>query len=310
MRLKENFHVYAIITVIFWSFAYVFTRLALRYFSPYSLGFLRYLIASISLVIFTFFVKIKIPNKSDIIWFILAGSSGFFFYIIVFNKGSVTVSAATASLVIALTPIITTLLAKIFFKEKLKAIHYIATIIEFLGVGVLTLMDGIFSINIGLIWLILASIALSLYNLLQRKITKKYSPIQASTISIWFGTILLFIFLPNTIVELRQIPLIQIVYLIILGVFSTAIAYLSWTYAFSKSKNTSSVTNYMFLTPFLTTIFSMIFAKEIPNRPTLVGGAIIMVGIFIYNFYDKIHQRIYKARKNGAYSLNVIRKAD
>ncbi|WP_461256900.1 DMT family transporter, partial [Treponema sp. R80B11-R83G3] len=286
--------IYAIITIIFWSLAYVFTRLALRYFSPLSLGFLRYLIASLFLIIFAFFVKIKIPDKSDIKWFIIAGFFGFFFYIIVFNKGSVTVSASTASLVIALTPIITTLLARIFFKEKLKIVYYIAIIIEFIGVGVMTLMDGIFSINIGLIWLILASISISFYNILQRKMTKKYSPIQASIISIWFGTILLFVFLPSSIVEIKNVPIIQIFYLIILGIFSTAIAYISWTYAFSKSKNTSSVTNYMFLTPFLTTILGIILAKEIPNRSTIIGGTIIMVGMFIYNFYEKIIQIINK----------------
>ena len=45
---EETYHFYATITIICWSIAYVFTRLVLEHFSPFSLGFLRYLIASVS----------------------------------------------------------------------------------------------------------------------------------------------------------------------------------------------------------------------------------------------------------------------
>ena len=199
MKLKDNFHPFAIMTILFWSLAYVFTRLALRYFSPFSLGFLRYFIASIVLLIIVMFIKIKIPQKNDLKWFILSGFFGFFFYMIAFNIGSVSVTASTSSIIIATTPIITTLLARIFFKEKLKIIQYIAIIIQFIGVGILTLMNGIFSINKGLIWIILASVSLSIYNLLQRKLTKTYSAINSVIINILFGTIMLLVFLPKSI---------------------------------------------------------------------------------------------------------------
>jgi drug/metabolite transporter (DMT)-like permease len=288
MKLKDNYHVFALITIIFWSLGYVFTRLALRYF-----------IASISLIIFLLFIKIKIPNKNDIKWFILAGFFGFFFYMIVFNIGSTTVTAATASLIIATVPIITTLMARILFKEKLKAIQYIAIIIGFIGVSVLTLTNGIFSINSGILWLLLASMALSIYNLLQRKTTKKYSPLITSIFSIWFGTIFLFVFIPNSIAEIKIAPLMQIIYLTILGVFSGAIAYISWAYALSKCKYTSSVTNYMFVTPFLTAILGMVIAQETLDLSTIIGGSIIMLGMFIYNFYEKINLKINEKRKNS-----------
>jgi drug/metabolite transporter (DMT)-like permease len=292
MLLKDNFHPFAIITIIFWSSAYVFTRLALRFFTPLSLGFLRYFIASFSLIVIALIIKINLPQKRDIKWFLLAGFFGFFFYMIVFNIGSATVSAATGSIIIATTPIITTILARIIYKEKIRIIQYVSIIIEFIGVGVLTLMNGIFSINIGIIWLLLASIALSVYNLLQRKIAKKYSAIQTAVISIWFGTIMLFLFLPNSVGEIKNAPLTQIVYVIILGIFPSAIAYITWTYAFSKAKTASSVTNYMFFTPFLTTILGILLAKETPDLSTIIGGIIIIVGMFIYNFSDKIIQKM------------------
>jgi len=294
MRLKDNFHLFSIITIIFWSSAYVFTRMALRFFTPLSLGFLRYFIASFLLVAIALIIKIRLPQKGDIKWFSLAGFCGFFLYITAFNIGSATVSAATGSIIIATTPIITTVLARIVYKEKIRFIQYISIIIEFIGVGVLTLMNEIFFINIGIIWLLLASTALSIYNLLQRKITKKYPAILAAIISIWFGTIMLLVFLPSSVVEIRNAPLTQIIYIIILGIFPSAIAYVTWAYAFSKTKTTSSVTNYMFLTPFLAIVLGFFLAKEIPDLSTIIGGTIIIIGMFIYNFSNKAAQKIKK----------------
>jgi drug/metabolite transporter (DMT)-like permease len=219
---------------------------------------------------------------------------------IMFNIGSVTVTAATGSIILATAPIITTLLARIIYKEKIKIIQYIAIIIEFIGVGVLVLMNGVISVNMGLIWMLLSSIAVSIYNLLQRKITKKYSAIQTAIISIWVGTIMLMVFLPVSAGEIKTAPPIQILYLIILGIFPSAIAYVTWTYAFSKAKYASSVTNYMFITPLLATLLGMLLAKEVPDFSTIIGGIIILTGMFIYNFSERIMAKTKKNLMNNA----------
>jgi drug/metabolite transporter (DMT)-like permease len=211
---------------------------------------------------------------------------------VVFNRAIVTVAAATGSIRIATAPIITTVLARVFYKEKIKVIQYIAIVIEFIGVGVLTLMNGIFSINTGLLWLLLASISISFYNILQKNLTKKYSTIQTVVLSIWFGTIMLMVFLPVSINEIKTAPLMQIINLIVLGVFASAIGFITWTYAFSKASNASSVTNYMFLTPFVTTLLGMLFAKEIPDSSTIIGGSIIIAGMVIFYFSDNIIQKV------------------
>ena len=74
-----------------------------------------------------------------------------------------------------------------------------------------------------------------------------------------------------------------------MGVFSSAIAYLSWSQAFAKAKNTSSVSNYMFATPFVTTLLGLLIAKEKPDFPTIVGGMVILAGLLMFNFGDRLH---------------------
>lgn len=278
------------ITILFWSLAFVFTRLTLQYFTVYSLSFLRYAAASAALVIVAVLMKMKLPQKKDVLWFLAAGAIGFFYYIIAFNKGVATVTASTGSIVIATVPVITALLARLVYGEKLQIIQWTAIAIEFAGVLVLTLMNGSISVNKGILWLLSAAVALSIYNLIQRKLTKTYTAMQTSAFSIFFGTILLAVFLPGAAREVGRAPGIQLFYVAILGVFSSAVAYVAWSQAFAKAKQTSQVSNYMFVTPFLTSVLGFLIVGEIPDRSTVVGGAIILLGVFVFNFGGKVFE--------------------
>jgi len=294
MNFKNSFHPYAMVTILFWSLAFVLTRLTLQYFSAFSLGFLRYLIASCTLIVTAIFTKMKLPDKRDIPLFLIAGGIGFFFYMIAFNQGQASVTAATGSVVIATVPVITALFARFVYREKLMAYQWAAIVVEFVGVVVLTLMNSTFSVNKGLVWLLLAALAMTAYNLLQRKLTLKYTALQTSAYNIIAGTCLLAIFAPTSFREISHAPAIQFFYLAVLGIFSSAIAYVAWAKAFSKAKKTSQVSNYMFVTPFLTSILGFVLAGESPDQATLIGGGIILLGVLIFNFGGTLHKRLSK----------------
>ncbi|MBE6963528.1 MAG: DMT family transporter [Ruminococcaceae bacterium] len=288
MNIKNSFHPYAMVTILFWSLAYVLTRLTLQYFTAFSLGFLRYLTASLALVVVAVILKIRPPRKKDLPVFLLSGAVGFFLYMVAFNQGQAAVTAATASVVIATAPVITALFARFLYGEKLRVYQWVAIVVEFCGVVVLTLMNSTFSVNAGLFWLLIAALALGIYNLLQRKLTQTYSALQCSTYSIFFGTALLAVFSPAAAREIVRAPAIQFLYLAVLGIFSSAIAFVAWAKAFSKAKQTSQVSNYMFVTPFLTSILGFLLAGEVPDKATLVGGGIILIGVLLFNFGGRL----------------------
>ena len=100
--------------------------------------------------------------------------------------------------------------------------------------------------------------------------------------------------MPASLREVLHVPFIQLFYVVLLGVFSSAIAYIAWSKAFSKARQTSDVSNYMFVTPFLTSILGFFIANEIPEYSTLIGGAVILFGILVFNFGDKIYGLLYK----------------
>jgi drug/metabolite transporter (DMT)-like permease len=294
MKWKGSSHPYAMLTILFWSLAYVWTRLALRFFSPYALGFLRYAFASCALLVLIAAVRAKPPRKEDLAWFLLSGASGFFFYMIAFNTGCRTVAASTGSVVLATVPVLSARLARLVYGEKLSAVRWLATCGEFSGVAVLTLLKGGLSLNRGILWLLGAALSLSVYNLLQRRLTKAYPPLVTCAFSIFAGTAMLAVFLPGSIREARRAPPVQILYVAALGVFSSAVAFVSWSKAISKAKKVSSVSNYMFLTPFLTSLFGFLIAGETPGAATAAGGAVILSGLLIFQCGDGLLE---KARK-------------
>jgi drug/metabolite transporter (DMT)-like permease len=283
MRYRLS-HFYAICTVFLWASAYVFTKVALNYFTAFSLGFLRYLVAAIVLIIAASIKKIGLPDIKDIPKFILSGLLGFTLYMIAFNIGSKTLSSTTSSIIIATVPILTALFASISLKEKLRALSWIAILIQFSGILILTLWNGLLSINIGVIWMFGAALLLSGYNITQRQYTKKYTAFQSTTYSIVAGAILLSVFSSEGISQIIQAPLNQVFVVLYLGIFPGAVAFICWSKALAIAKKTSDVSNYMFVTPLLSLMLGYIIIYEVPDIATYVGGPIIIFGLLIFNY--------------------------
>ncbi len=282
MSLRDSPHPYAATTILFWSLAYVLTRLALRYFTAFPLGFLRYAAASAALAVVFLVRRPPRPKPADLPWFLAAGACGFALYMLAFNTGCRTVPAAAASLVIATVPVWTALSARVVFRERLSARRWIATGIEFGGVAVLTLSDGGFRAGPGVLWLLLAALLLSAYNLIQRRLSRVYGGFAASGYGIFAGTLLLAVFLPGSVREIRTAPAPQIGIVVILGVFCGAAAYAAWSMAFARAPQTSVVSNYMFATPFLTAILGFLLAGEVPDLSTILGGTVILAGFALF----------------------------
>ncbi len=290
-RWRSSYHLYAMITIVGWGLAFVFTRLALQELHYTTVGLLRNGIASIALIIMLFFIKVQLFDKKDLKGFILSGTCGFFLFMLTFNKGAQTVTAATSSVIMATVPIITALIASIFYKEKLRWFQWGAIALQFWGIYLLAGGVKNLNANTGILWLLLASFCLSVYNIFQKQLTKKYTSLQVSVYSIFLGTVPFLYFLPASYPEIISMNLVTGLVILTMGVFSSAIAYVSWAKAFSLAENTSQVSNYMFVTPLLATVFGVFILNEIPDKNFLVSSIIILLGLLLFNKGSLIFDR-------------------
>ena len=256
----------AFIGIFFWATAFVITKVVLKEVDAMSLGVLRYFFASIIVIFILIKKKIPFPNLKDIPAFIFAGFSGYAGYIVLFNIATVLSSPSTLSVINALAPAITAIIAYFMFNEKIKLIGWIAMGISFCGILVLTLWNGTITINKGVLYMLLGCFLLSTYNISQRYLTKKYSSFSVSMYSLLIGGILLVIYSPHSITNIPSI-----------------ISYFFWTKAFELAKSTTEVTSFMFATPVLATILGMIILGDIPKLSTIIGGVIIISGMILFN---------------------------
>lgn len=285
----KSYHPYAMVTIFCWAISYPLTRMALRHFTPLSLGFLRYFFASICMVALVLIMKLGLPRRADLKWFALSGTAGFCVYVITFNYGSVTVPSAMSSVIISMAPVITALLARVVYGERLSVVKWLAIGVEFAGVGLLALADGRITFNAGVLWLLASSFSFSVYNLLQRRLTRTYTSMQVTAYSIFMGALMLALTASGgAAAELFSAPPRQYLILAGLALLSSAIAYASWTKAISKALNTANVSNYMFITPFLASIMAYILAGETIDAGKAAGGAIVLCGVFLFNFGDRL----------------------
>lgn len=276
------------LSVFLWASAFPLTKVAQQQFTSIPLGFLRCTVAAIFLIIIGKCCHIRLPQKKHIPLFFVSGGLGFTGYMITFNTGILTLTSATSSIIIAVTPILTAIVASNLYKEKIKPIGWAAIAAAFIGVLILLLWEGVFSINIGLIWTVGAAIVFCGYNIMTRKLSAMgYNALEIVTYSMICGAILLGFRAGGGLHQLAGASMSHIIALIYLGALPSATAYFTWGKAMSYAERTSEVTNFMFVTPLLSTIMGFIILHEVPNAGTFIGGAIIIISIVVFNLKGK-----------------------
>ena len=273
----------AFIAIFFWATAFVLTKVVLKEVDVTTLGVLRYFFASIIVIFILIKQKISLPKLKDIPAFVFAGFSGYAGYIVFFNMATLLSSPSTLSVINALAPAITAIVAYFIFNEKIKLIGWISMGISFCGILILTLWDGVLTINKGILYMLAGCLLLSLYNISQRYLTKKYSSFDVSMYSMLIGGILLVIYSPSSITNMFSISLTSLILIIYMSIFPSIISYFFWTKAFELAKSTTEVTSFMFVTPVLATFMGMLILGDIPKLSTLIGGVVIILGMILFN---------------------------
>lgn len=279
----KNYHIFGFLTVVLWASSFSFTKVTLEVFSVPVNSMFRFIFAGLFMLVFAIVKKIGLPDKRDIPVFILSAMVGFSIYQLVFNKGIDMLTSSTACIVMALSPIMTAIMARFLFQEKIRVGGWIAIGICFLGILVLSLWDGPVSMNAGILWMLVAAVFLAAYNLIQRKLTKRYTALQATAYSIIISSVMLLVFLPQGIEEAAAAGLRHWASIAYLGFFPSAVAYLLWSKGISLAEKTSEVTNFMFIQPAIAMVFGVIVVSEIPTVGMYLGAGIIIFGLFLFS---------------------------
>ncbi|MDV6375957.1 DMT family transporter [Deinococcus arenicola] len=272
-----------LVTIMFWASAFAGIRAGLDVFSPGHLTLYRFLVAAVALGIYAVVTRIPVPPAADLARIFGLSFMGITLYHTLLNSGEVSVPAGTASLIIAAGPVITALLATRYGGERLNTVGWLGTLISLGGVTLIVLGSGQgVSFARGALLILGAALFTSIYFVFQKPLLRRMNPLHFTVWSLLLGTLPMLIFLPGFMGEVRAAPLSAHLALIYLGLFPSALAYLTWTFALSRV-GASTTTSFLYLSPVLAIFIAWVWLQELPHLITLLGGAVAVAGVVLVN---------------------------
>jgi drug/metabolite transporter (DMT)-like permease len=289
-----RFAVMITISIICWSLAFIFIKIALNDLSFLNLTIMRFVVVGmvLGLISVTQSKKFHPLHKKDIIPVFILGFFGVIVYHLGLNYGEQYVSPGAASLIISTIPIFTVILAIMFLNEKITLRKFMGIVIALSGIMIISMWgDPRGSIEIayslGAIAVLVAALMGAFYTIAGKKLLRKYDPFSLTVYAMLLGSLGLLPFVNISLLnEILSLPLFTWSAIIFLGIFSTIVAYSLW-YAVLKVKNASEVSVYLYAIPVISTIISY-FVFDDPITPFfIVGGILIIGGVAIVNLKKK-----------------------
>lgn len=278
--------------MIFWSFSFIWFKIANITFHPITIVFIRLIFSVILLTVYLVITKsyMKI-NKGDRKLFLMLALFEPFFYFLGESYGLTYVSATVCSVLISTIPVFAALGAWLIFKEKLRTINYAGIILSFIGVLIFILnKDGSITLNIKGLGLILFAVLSAVgYNLTLNRLVGTYSPVYIVNVQNIIGAVLflpLFLILDfknfiNTPFTFNMfIPIIE------LALFASCGAFILFAYSV-KNMGITKANVFSNCIPVFTALFAFMLLGDKLTLQNIIGMFVVITGLFMSQMNGK-----------------------
>lgn len=291
-----------IIAAIIWGLTLPVLKFALNEVPPFSLALARFSLASFIALIFLEYKNLKLKDFAQIGIFALIGIT---LHIGLLLLGLNQTQAVDATLILSLSPILTSSLAHLILKEKINLVHKLGLGLGFLGIALYLVLPAILQtktqIHLFGDLLVLGSVAAAaVYTIGSKELFRIYSPRSVSAVSFLIGAIG---FIPGSIVEsyrnpgwLNEITVTGILAIAFLGIFSSFTAYSLYEYGLQKVAVHIDAT-ISYLSPIIAISVAAIFLKETVSALFFASLALVVIGVLLvtkglHKHHPRHHHRV------------------
>jgi len=300
MHNQSKAYSLALISIAFWSTMGTAFKLTLSYLTPGMLLLIATFTAFIFLgIVVVFKGKInslkKITPKQALNSALMGLFNPFLYYLVLFEAYNL-IPAQEGVALNYIWPVILVIFSIVFLKQHITMINVLAILISFFGTVVIAMHGNLtefnFSNPLGVSLAIGSAFFWASFWIINMKDPRE--AIVKMFVNFAFGAI--YILCWNIYKHNIVVPSVNgLVGAIYIGVFEMGLTFVLWLTALKLSTHTARVSNLVFISPFISLILVSFFVGEKILLSTVVGLAIIVLGIVIQQYSQWWEQRIVKS---------------
>ena len=281
-----------IISIIFGTLMGTFIKLAQEELNVFTTGFLRFFFGFLIITPYILKTKFEVFSTKNLKIHILRSALNLPAMLLGFAAlAMLPLEKMTA--IHFIVPIIVTILAVIFLKEKIYLYRSIALVMGFLGMLII-LRPGIIDISIGIYMALISSLIWSVVIILTKKVSKDDSAI--TILSHQYVYMSLFSF-PLVIYFWDQTSLKTIIF-IICAAMSGTILHIALNHAY-KLVDVTMTQPYSFLGLVVSSIIGYFVFSDKPDFYTWLGASVIFCGVLLISYRElQLNKEITRKRLN------------
>ncbi len=279
---KGLFALLIIITTSLMGSSFTVGKIGLNYISPLLLVGIRFTLAGILMGIMVRLFQRKHPStKREWIQIMIIGlfqTAGVMGFIFISMR---TITAGESSILTFTNPLLVVIFGTLFLGTKYRWSQWLGVVVGFVGVFI-TLGADLDVQQIGTILGFLSAVSWAIATLLMNR--------WGSTLDVWVVTSYqmltggLLLLLMSTIFEQVELVITTSSILIVLwlAIMASIVQFAVWFFLLQK-ENPGKVSSFLFLAPLFGVLFGWLLLDEQLHISTLIGGSIILIGIYLVN---------------------------
>ena len=281
----------ALFTVLVWGASFVAIKIGLKYVPPITLVWMRFAVGVVMLgAAVGLRHQFSLPKPKDWLYFALLGFLGITFHQWLQSTGLVTSQATTTGWIVASMPIFIAILGWLVLKEKLNWLQALGILLAAFGVLLVVthgnlgaLVSGKFGTP-GDILILISAPNWAIFTILSRRGLKTYPAALMMFYVMAFGWLFSSVlFVAGRGWEpIHNIATDGWLALGFLGILCSGVAYIFW-YDALKVLPVAKVGTYLFIEPVVTVIVSFLLLNEKITLAGLLGGMVILLGVWLVN---------------------------
>jgi drug/metabolite transporter (DMT)-like permease len=275
------------VTLMLWASAFVAIRHLGEDVPPGALSLGRLLIAAVALGVLVFRRRPTWPDGRD--WWLVAicGLAWFGVYNLALNASERRIDAGTAALIVQIGPLLIALLATVFLGERLTRWLLAGMVVGFAGVVIISQgSSGSRGDLLGVGLAIVAAVTYAIGVLAQKPLLGRLPGLEVTWLACLVGVVVCLPWSGDLVHVVRTGSPSDLLWIAYLGIFPTAIAFLTWAYALART-DAGKLSLTTFLVPFIATLLAWLLLDEIPPALAFAGGALCIAGVLLTRIKPK-----------------------